>query len=72
MKATIYHGVQITDRAGLLDFIVTKDKPAALALARSLYRKQEAKENCWTCFYASYTKRGTYSHLDRYELIPQA
>lgn len=72
MNPTILHGVEITDRAGKLDYILTPDKTAALTLARELYRKQEARANRWTCFYASYTKQGSYCHLDRYELIPNA
>lgn len=72
MSQTIFHGVEITDRAGKLDFIMTPDRASALTLARQLYRKEEARANRWTCFFASYTKRGTYSRLDGYELIPQA
>ena len=72
MNQTIFHGVEITDHAGRLDFIITPDRAAALTLARQLYQKEEARANRWTCFFATYTKCGTFSRLDGYELIPQS
>lgn len=71
MNKTILHTVQITDKRGFLDSIPAPTKPAALTLARQIYQHREARLNGWTCFYATYTKSGTYSHLDGYELIPQ-
>lgn len=72
MNKTILHTVQITDAHGFLDSIPAPSESAALTLAQQLYQHREARLNGWTCFYASYTKDGSYSHLDRYELIAQA
>ena len=71
MNSSILHGVEITDRAGKLDCILTPSKSEALSLARQLYARANAKIDRWTCFYVRYTKRGTYSRLEEYELIPQ-
>lgn len=69
---TTLHTVQITDCHGFRDSIAAPSKPAALALARQLYMLPEARAEHWACFLATYAKRGAYSSLEHYELIPQA
>lgn len=72
METAILHTVQITDTHGFLDSVPVSSRAEAYAVARKLYSHRDAAPHRWACFLATYTKQGTYSHLDRYELIPQA